>query len=196
MKIIRRFATTFSVLSLLMFTGCVASVQPLSDAKTSVPDLQLLGAWEFIDDETKEATRVVVSRKKDAPNVLVAVADDGKEKETGELFLTQIGKDHFVSVENTDKDGKKQYVIAKYEITKDGLSVWGADTDFFAAAVEKKELKGTIKQGEVFRDVLLDESPEKLRKFLEKHGAKCFTNETPLTVNRVKATGDAKKLAE
>jgi hypothetical protein len=170
----------------LSSTGCVWSLKPLSDAKTSKPDLRLLGTWEFEDKEEKETHTVVVTKKKDAPNVLEAsTVQDGK-KETGELFCTKIGKDYFVSIGEKDDAGKIKYSIAKYDLKNDStLSFSGFDAEFFAAAVGRKELKGTIKQ-EVFKDVTLDDTADNLRKFLEKHGQKCFTKETDITLKRIK----------
>jgi hypothetical protein len=201
----RRLAFVSLIFVSFACTGCVSSLRPLTDEKSSTPDLRLLGVWEFEEEKEVEnggaaekdkkgasgKTQIVkhtitVERKKDAPNVLVASTIEEGKKETGELLLTKIGKDYFVSLGNKDDQGVLKYMIAKYELAADGtLKFWGFDTEFFAKAVESKELKGTIKQ-EVFKDVTLDDTPENLRKFLEKHGAKCFMSESEITMKRIK----------
>lgn len=182
----RQVAAIGLLLAIFTSTGCVSSLKPLTDAKTSTPDLRLLGTWEFEDKDKMEKHTILVERKKDAPNVLEASAAKDGKREAGDLLLTKIGNDHYVSVGNKDKDGVTKYTIAKYHLADDGtLSIWGLETDFFAAAVENKELKGSIKR-ELFTDVTLDETAENLRRFLEKHGAKCFMKETAITVKRIK----------
>lgn len=170
----------------LSSTGCVSSLKPLSDAKTSKLDTRLLGTWEMDDKENMKTHTIVVERKKDAPNVLQATATEDGKTETADLFTTKIGDSHYISVAGKEEKGVVRYVVAKYEVTDDkNLKYWGLDTEFFAKAIENHELKGTVKK-EIFTDVTLDETPENLRKFLEKHGAKCFTKDTGITVKRIK----------
>ncbi|MCC7085770.1 MAG: hypothetical protein IT427_12275 [Pirellulales bacterium] len=167
-------------------TGCVSSLKPLSDEKASTPDERLLGTWEFEDKETMEKHTIVVERKQDAAKVLRASAIEKGKQESADLLITKIGNDHFVSVGNKDGQGVMKYTIAKYELA-DGntLNFWGFETEFFAKAVENNELKGTVKQ-DLFKEVTLDDTPENLRKFIEKNGAQCFTKETAMTIKRLK----------
>ncbi len=161
-----------AILAAFTSTGCVSSLKPLSDEKTSKPDVRLLGTWELEDKDKMEKHAVVIQAKKGAPNVLEASATQDGEKETGDLLLTKIGNDHFVSIGDKDDKGVMRYTIAKYVLKDDStLECWGLNADFFAKAVENKELKGTVKQ-ELFKDVTLDDTPENLRKFLEKQGSK------------------------
>ncbi len=178
----------------LLAAGCVSSTKPLSDAKTSQPDLRLLGTWEYQEEDSPEKMTIVISKKKDSPNVLEIVGDDGEKKETMELLLTKVGSDYLASVEEKDDNGKTKYVIGKYELLEDGnVKLSGLDVDFFAAAVGNKELKGTV-MAKLFKDVELDDTPENLRKFIEKHGAKCYGKaDTQLTVKRVKKDGVGEK---
>jgi hypothetical protein len=181
---------------LLALTGCVASVQPLSDAKTSTPDLRLLGDWEYEDkgdDKKTEIVKLTIKKKPDSPKVLQIVADDGKDIETVDLYLTKIGNDYFASLQNDDKDGKKRYLIAKYELSADGtVKIWVPETEFFAKAVEGKKLKGKINQPSLFKDVLLDETPDNVRKFIKENSAKCFGKETDIKVRPAKKPAKAK----
>jgi hypothetical protein len=59
------------------------------------------------------------------------------------------------------------------------------DREFFTSAVEAKRLKGTNTQDGFFSNVTIDETPESLCKFIEEHGAECFSHEEPLVVRRI-----------
>jgi hypothetical protein len=182
----RRIIIAALLLTAMQLTGCVYSNVPLTDAKTSTPDARLLGNWEVFDkDKPDEKHTISLSIKKGEPNVIeIATEEDGKAK-TFDLFLTKIGNDCLGSVLSEEKD-KKTYIIGKYELTKDDVfKYWALDTDYFTEAVKNKEVKGTLKKGENFTDVILEDSPEHLRKFIEKHGDKCFSKETTLTVKRL-----------
>src|SRR5262249_54975041 len=144
--------------------------------KTSMPDLKLLGSWELSDpDKPEEKHAVTVTRKKDSTTVLHAVGKDGEKTEELDLFCTKIGDNLLLSA-LTEKDGKHVFAIGKYQLSGEtSLTVSVLDVEFFAAAVKKKELKGTIKQQQFLVDVSLDDTPENLRKFIEKNGARCFS---------------------
>jgi hypothetical protein len=174
--------------SLLSSVGCVNSAHPLTDDKTSTPDLKLLGTWELSDpDKPDEPHTVTVTRKKDSTTVLHAVGKDGEKTEELDLFCTKIGDNLLLSAQ-TEKDGKPVFAIAKYQLSGEtSLKVWVLDTEFIAGAVKKKELKGTIEQKQFLIDVSLDDTPENLRKFIEKNAAKCFSKELELKVKKLKA---------
>jgi len=177
---IRRVLTIMLLTTVLAATGCTYSTQPLSDAKTSMPDLRLLGTWELSDpDKPADKKIVVVDRKRDEPNVLRMF--DIKEKKTLDVFLTKIGEARVASIAH-EQNGTTKFFICKYELKDDSsLTVWGVDQEFFAAAVEEKHLKGTKTQN----DMTIDETPESLRKFIEEQAAKCFSREGPLVIRRI-----------
>jgi hypothetical protein len=187
MNVTRVLAVAIALSHLCSF-GCVNTARPLTDDKTSTPDLKLLGAWELTDpDKPDEPHAVTVTRKKDSATVLHAVGKDGEKTEELDLFCTKIGDNMLLSAQ-TEKDGKHVFAIAKYQLSGEtSLKVWVLNVEFIAAAVKKKELKGTIKQQQFLVDVSLDDTPENLRKFIEKNGAKCFSKEIELKVKKLKA---------
>ena len=127
-----------------------------------------------------------VGRHTRDPRRVIAEEGDSKEKKSGELLLTRIGDLDFASLE----DGENQYLFFKYAIDDhDILRVWAPDTDFFAAAVESKQLNGAIKRS-LFRSIIIDESPEKLRAFLEQQSAKCFNQGPPSSAKRIGTVED------
>lgn len=182
----RLLVNTCVLLGALLAAGCATSTQPLSDEKTSVPDLRLLGTWEFQQEEGKDKATVTIVQMQDSPNVLQATSNDGEKEQTTTILTTKIGDTCVASIAGKDDEGNVIYTIGKYALAPDdSLELHGLDTDFFAAAVEHKELKGTVKQ-EMFKDVKLDDTSENLRAFLAKYGDKCFTSEGVLHVTHVK----------
>lgn len=165
-------------------SGCAYSTRPLSDAKTSTADARLLGTWEIADtDKPAEKKIVVVDRKKDEPNVLRLF--DIQEKKTADVFLTKIGERYVASIAD-EEDGKTKFLICSYEVKDQSLSIWGLDTQFITNAVNDKQLKGAVTKHDFFSEVIIDESAENLRKFVERNAASCFLQEKPLTVKRLR----------
>ena len=106
---------------------------------------------------------------------------DLREKKILDVFLTKVGEARLASI-GAEENGTTKFLICKYELKDDSsLAVWGVDQGFFAAAVEDKRLKGTKTQN----DMMIDETPESLRKFLEEQAAKCFSHEEPLVIRRI-----------
>jgi hypothetical protein len=181
---LHRVSMLMLLVTALAATGCVYSTQPLSNAKTSIPDLRLLGTWELSNpDKPADRKMVVVNRKRDEPNVLRMF--DIEEKKTADVYLTKIGDMRVASITD-EENGTTKFLICKYELKDDSsLAVWGLDKEFFQSAVEEKRLKGTKTQDGFFSNVTIDETPEHLRKFIEEHAAKCFSHEEPLVVRRI-----------
>lgn len=174
-------------LSALVASGCVTNTRPLSDAYTSQPDLRLLGEWEWQEekaDGSTETIRFIVQRNQGLPNVLELVGNDGDKEERLELFLTKVGDDYFASVADRKANGSPAYHLGKYEVSEHGsATVWALDVDFFAAAVKEGGLKGASTRH--FKEVKLNDSPENIRKFVEKYGAKCYSRKPTQVVTRI-----------
>jgi hypothetical protein len=181
---LHRVPTLMLLTTAFAATGCAYSTQPLSDAKTSIADLRLLGTWELTNpDRPADKKMVVVNRKRDEPNVLRMF--DINEKKTLDVYLTKIGNMRVASIAD-EENGTTKFLICKYELNDDSsLAIWGLDEGFFASAVEEKRLKGTRSQDALFSNVTIDETPSRLRKFIEEQAAKCFPHETPLVVRRI-----------
>src|SRR5262245_37207495 len=178
-------APTLMLLTIaLAATGCAYSTQPLSDAKTSIADVQLLGTWELANaDRPADKKLVVVDRKRDEPNVLRMFAIE--EKKTVDVYLTKIGETRLASIAD-EENGTTKFLICKYELKDDSsLAVWALDKEFFESAVQEKRLKGTKTQNGFISNVTIDETPERLRKFIEEQAAKCFSHEQPLVIRRI-----------
>jgi hypothetical protein len=200
--------------SVICLAGCVSSQAPLSDANSSVPDLRLIGTWEFTGGTGKRV--VEISRQKDSPNVLNAVGKNEtlRQEKKANVFCTKLGDNSFVSIEVEEKN-RKGYAIAKYEVSGDDtIKLSGLDSKFFEAAIKANQLNGKpiyidLDSGESesgpnglmmcnpnagtmprttysIEAFNLDDTAENLRTFIEKHGAKCFDQSPPTLLKRIK----------
>jgi hypothetical protein len=135
-----------------------------------------------------------IAVKKDAPTILQLTSDDGKKKEVIDLYLTKIGNDYFASAEEAENDGVNHYyILAKYALQKDGtLKVWTPETEIFAQAVAAKTLKGTVRQPNLFKDVVLEDTSENIRQFFKQQGTKCFGKDTGMVIRRIPKAAPAK----
>ena len=210
------FVHRLTAISVIFLAGCTSSRVPLSDEKSSVPDLRLIGTWEFTGGTGKSV--IEISRQKDSPNVLNAVGKNEslRQEKYANLFCTKIGDDWLVSIEAEEK-GQKVYAIAKYVISVDDtIKLSGLDNKFFEAAIKANQLKGRsiyidLDSGESgsgpnglmmcnpsaangtkpqstysFETFNLEDTAENLRTFIEKHGAICFDQSPPKLLKRVK----------
>ena len=210
---VHRLTAAFAV-SVIFLAGCISSQVPLSDAKSSVPDLRLIGTWEFTAGTGKSV--VEISRPKDSPNVLNAVGkyESLRQEKKANLFCPKLGDDFFVSIEVEVKD-RKLYTTAKYEVSGDDtIKLSGLDNKFFEAAIKANQLKGkpivystdssesesgpnglmmcnpgagTMPRSTYsFVTFNVEDTAENLRSFIEKHGAICFDQSPPMLLKRIK----------
>jgi hypothetical protein len=189
----------FFILALALFLdasiGCTYISHPLSDEKTSVPDLSLLGKWKVKETENNDVKigMLVIDRKPDSPNVLTATLISGEGKRTFELLLTKIGDDCLASYsfgsDPADTDHRVIYGFSRYEITSDGkIAVSEMDDAVFAEAIKRHELKGFQKEG-FLGEMVVDETPENICHFIKDHADKIFPGKKPLStlsIERIK----------
>jgi hypothetical protein len=195
----------------LFLTGCVPvkSVQPLSNEETSTFDKRLIGAWEEADRQKHEGTGVFwVGKKKGSKNALqLVVADLNNEDLTvrtlrATMFVRH-GQNNYLSVDmasfmalfDQGKEGP-QWVFCRYEMPNaKTVNVYGPKNEVFREAVRKGELKGKLLKPRPFwlfgfipltqpdgGDVVLEDSPERVLRFLDQK--KCF-DDTPTVYKKV-----------
>lgn len=181
---------------MLVASSCgVESRRPLSDERTSRVDARLLGRWRVGEDERGV---VVVSKSGESQ---LEVTCEGEEPPHGEtnaekfrIFTTTVGPYSLMSVPTQEKTPDAQaYLLLEYRFPdNDTLVLRALKEDKVAAAIAAKEVRGKVeaKKSSVWlsgvvpipystTSVTLDESPEGLTRYIERHGAECF-EETPL----------------
>ena len=188
----RHFAELcYSLLALALFLdssiGCTYITHPLSDENTSVPDLRLLGKWKVKKTENNDVKigMLVIDRKPDAPNVLMATLINGEGKQSFDLLLTKIGDDCLASYafgsDPADADHRITYGFCRYEVTSDGkIAVSETDDAVFAEAIKRHELNGFQQKG-FLGEMVVDETPDKIRHFVKEHADKIFPGKKPIS---------------
>lgn len=108
--------TVLSVLSLVLFTGCpYESAVPLSGPGLAKSDSELIGKWRAEDKESKETGILTISRFNDKE--LLIVIDDGDKVETLRGFVTFIGNEKFLNVQEMREPYKdRKWMFANYSI--------------------------------------------------------------------------------
>ncbi|MBI3409023.1 MAG: hypothetical protein HY040_11805 [Planctomycetes bacterium] len=209
---LKRRARLFVGLLFLSTTSCVVeSSHPLSDPAEAKPDARLAGQWR---DPEKARSDMYVGRPKLAAEGLPAgvmiahtittFVDNEVDHTAQAFFVTKIGNEHYLNLfdpkhclEGSKWDGEKPspFLLVKYVVADDRLTVWTMDLDATAKAVEDGKLKGTVQRKKADKagkkttvsGVRLTVTSENLAAFLNKGGGKSlFTENSKVTYIRVK----------
>lgn len=175
--------------------GCTpVSEHPLSDEQSSELDARLLGKWEAKGTRTEEGPYTIsVRRKAESATGLEAfdIFDPNKQEveDTAPLYATKIGEHDYLTLEarildpKTNKE-KAQFLLLQYRfIDGDTVSIYEMQEKVIVKAIADGQLKGRYFGPAAFTMscVVISDSAENLRHFLEKHGDKCFASD-PLFV--------------
>lgn len=126
-------------------------------------------------------------RRKEGTNALEAC--DGEI-----LYTTSIDGDRYLSIPmNDDETGETSWNIYGYEPLPNGeLKVYGLNPDVVSKAIVKGELAGSIVGRRVWgrffsrvdQEMEITDAPEYLRRFLKRHGRKCWDEQYAATFVR------------
>ena len=162
MRVLRLHPATLAATCMLVLGGCggVGFEHPLSDAKTTAVDEQLIGFWEPVASSLGEADpepgdlwpRIAVGKAADSATAMEAVA---LEVEDGvvtvkrlELLATRIGAHRYLSLRDPQETDKR-WMVVRYDVTDDDLlRAQVLDAEVFAQAVDAGELKGEVRSPE------------------------------------------------
>lgn len=206
------------VVLLLVVVGCEPPAtleHPLSDAKTSRPDQELLGYWKQLDldgpgDDAHPVPMTIGLSKKNSrlhEAVGIGLEDDRQVK----VYRFQINTTvqevdgsrtplRFISVAARDLDpSQKQeqgYLLLRYEIQAgQRLKIFPINSSAIAKAIEEKSLAGVVRRtkppadGKVlttkYQEIRVTAGPEQLRAFLKKTGSSCFEKEQVLEFQKI-----------
>lgn len=198
-------ATLFRI-AVLLFPmtqiSCVGSENPLSDPETCAFDERLVGQWKWKSFRKNGTdTDVFIGRPRDIKNRLdgmMVIGDLGRisvKDQPWYFFATKIGDDEYLQMmpnlfgeSDWKKVNVKGYLIAKYKITDNRLTMWLIDHEAAKNAVNGGKLKGTVEAG--FQETIkLKESSEGLRRYLQKGGnTSLFPDRVKQTFERVERT--------
>lgn len=134
------FGTILISISLLLLTGCpYESAVPLGAIGEARIDNELLGKWRYEDKESGESGTVTISQFNEK-ELLILIGEDGKEEEPLRGFVTLVGNEKFLNVQEIKGayDDRK-WVFANYSIKDCALSYRLVDDSLL-----KKKVKGGL----------------------------------------------------
>ena len=180
----------------LCLASCVLSKRPLSDEATSVVDEAMIGQWLQVTESSQvNVNHLTIGRLSGSPNAMewisTNILKDGTVDVNRMNAFTRPGAIRFLSVELESKDKKSgpAYMIGKYDMPdKDTFRWFLPSREFVGRAIERGELKGTVNYKDASKktaekpadkpreinSVMLDDTPERMVAFLEKHDGQCY----------------------
>ena len=189
----------------LLLTSCFDTKNPLSDPQKSKPDDRLSGLWRFRGDSGEvNYYHIGPVGGKLAASILRVVSVQhmpDRTMQSGELlvFPTTIGDKTYLNVADTTPsqltlleekgwtdEAIKEYVLLRYQITGDTLSIQWMDSDAKKRAIEAGKIKGVIEKDQDRNTrVHFTDTTENLAKFVAEAGDTLFSKDV-LRLERMK----------
>jgi len=156
-----------------VLSGCtVVFLNPLSSPQDATPDKRLLGKW-VAKEKKNSGVYLQVDRE---PNGEMRISSFGGENTEQDspftMFTTRLGRHYYMNLNATDEDRGKGYLIAKYAVRGDELTVWILDADKVKSAITQGKIKG--QPGGRLGITTISDSPEKIASLLEGSGGNHF----------------------
>ena len=135
--------------AVMLLAGCPYSAdQPLSDPSSSVTDPALNGTWQAQDPETDEIFTLTFAQFDDHAMVGFGreVGAEDKPVSAFRLFVTPVGEEKFLNVQELGDNGMPRWYFARYRIDGDTLSLrLVGDTLFGSKSFSSREaLRGFV----------------------------------------------------
>lgn len=184
----------------LLLTSCFDTKNPLSDPKTSKADDRLAGVWRFRGDGGEMNYYHIGHGGEKFPASVMQVVfvqhmtDGSIESDRLLIFPTTIGDKTYLNVADIDtaqlkrieengwtSEAANAYLILRYQITGDTLTVHWIDSEAKKRAVEAGKIKGGIEKDPVH----FTDTTENLAKFVAEAGDSLFSKDE-LRLERVK----------
>jgi hypothetical protein len=158
------------VLSALLLSSCVPNFglkYPLSDPDKAKTDEQLFGVWRADEAKPNELFFLIIGKSghRGVPRGIMKLIlaginseNDAYAEELLYLFTVSVGNNSYAhlfdrsvvldraKLPSWDKRNIKMYMLFKYKVEGDKLTVWDMSRDAAEAAIQKGQLKGTIEE--------------------------------------------------
>ena len=138
---------------------------PIFSAKDSKIDKRLLGKWRSDEPNAKSGV-VEILKKSDAEIEIIAPDDEtGAPTVVFRAFVGKLGNADYLNLWSP-KETEKGFLIARYEIQNEYLTIRILDDEKIKEALKKNQLKGYAKPGTI-GDVIIDDSAKNVKNFLK-----------------------------
>jgi hypothetical protein len=186
------------VAAVLLLAGCGDSKNPLSDPQTSKPDERLSGVWQWTGKDGQVTYYHVGCASEKLPKGTMRVAhvqhEKGRIESPGEflMFPTILGEKTYLNVaavkgqqvKLVEEKGWKavdSYMILKYQVDGDQLSVWAMDADAKKRAIDGGKVEGVIEKN---KPIKFTDTTENVARFVAEAGDSLFSKK-PERLERV-----------
>ena len=192
----KRIWLSIGILSLLTFGACFPeSKNPLSPVADAELDAGLVGLWTRDDaDDVQylhiggEADKALTPDAGKPEPGLMRFLFTGHGKDEGRpvlhgavgarFYVTKLGAERFINLVQPIEEGRSTdpagfFSFMKYKVERDELTIWFANMQTAAKAIEAGELTGTVtREGETIKNVQLTDSSERLAAYFQTEAGK------------------------
>jgi hypothetical protein len=120
----------------LLLAGCPYSAdQPLGDPATALLDKELSGTWRSEDPESHQANTIRFAAFNGHEMVAFAGENGSDDKAISafRLFVTPVGEEKFLNLQELRDDEQSQWYFARYRIDGDTLTLRLIDDNLFSS---------------------------------------------------------------
>lgn len=148
-----------------VFSGCVVSfTNPLPASQPTRLDERLLGKWEGTDEHGNNmSARFERGSKRETVVSLPGLGDQDSELR---MVSTSISGTDYMILRVNDPQRGKDYVIGRYSIADDKLTVCLLNADKVKQAIKRGELKGGVDSSQ-WGGAVITESPRRIMALLK-----------------------------
>lgn len=168
-------------LFILLLASCIPySDNPLSDPFKEPLDSAIFGAWFWNEENDHGYVHIGIDTdKKTLLVTMIEYKSEGKmEVSDFRGHTTKLGQDRFLNLKwIKPKELYKGYLLVKYDVTADTLTIWLPDLPILDKAVKAKALQGEVLPS---GDVVLHANQAELRDYISKNKAALFPHGSTL----------------
>ena len=135
------FTISLLVVMAVVLSGCQVVFTNLPAGKPK-EDKALHGRWSS-EEKGKEAMTVQFEKgQRGEPNISFLPAKPGEKNPVFTAKLFGVGVYSYMALSPADEDRDKYFLIVRYEISGDELTVWIPNSDKVAALIKQKKISG------------------------------------------------------
>ncbi|MGB0747602.1 MAG: hypothetical protein ACPGO3_02560 [Magnetospiraceae bacterium] len=182
----------FALLLIMVLGGCLPEfTHPIAVPDATTPDPRLISAWQGHDDDEIVYMHLVNREDGGLDALMIQYGEDQGEPSAGWdqmiAYTAHLGTHDYLSVR--DPDESEVYLLVRYVIDGDSLTLWLADEDGFEAAIRDGKIAGTLPKKE-FASAKITASTAELAAFLSAADpATLFDPKEPVTLTRLEKPG-------
>jgi hypothetical protein len=135
------FTISLLVVMAVTLTGCQVVFTNLPAEKPK-EDKTLLGRWSSEEKDKEAMTAQFEKGRPGELNVSFLPAKAGEKNPVFTAKLFGVGVYSYMALSPTDEDRDKYFLIVRYEISGDELSVWTPNSDKVADLITRKRISG------------------------------------------------------